>query len=77
MTENSPFNCLCSPDEPFCILQQKIYPSLKQALEKLNLTEENAQEIKGKNSQPTFSPPFYIFLLFWCILFSFLYYRGG
>lgn len=39
-----------SPDEPFCILQQKIYPSLKQALEKLNLTEENAQEIKEEDS---------------------------
>ncbi|XP_016348931.1 cysteine and histidine-rich domain-containing protein 1-like isoform X2 [Sinocyclocheilus anshuiensis] len=39
-----------SPDEPFSILQQKISPSLKQALEKLQLTEENAQEIKEEDS---------------------------
>uniref|UniRef100_A0A673K3F4 Cysteine and histidine-rich domain-containing protein 1-like n=1 Tax=Sinocyclocheilus rhinocerous TaxID=307959 RepID=A0A673K3F4_9TELE len=39
-----------SPDEPFSILQQKISPSLKQALEKLKLTEENAQEIKEEDS---------------------------
>ncbi|XP_052423667.1 cysteine and histidine-rich domain-containing protein 1 [Carassius gibelio] len=39
-----------SPDEPFSILQQKISPSLKQALEKLKLTEENGQEIKEEDS---------------------------
>ncbi|XP_043107029.1 cysteine and histidine-rich domain-containing protein 1 isoform X2 [Puntigrus tetrazona] len=39
-----------SPDEPFSVLQQKISPSLKQALEKLKLTEENAQEIKEEDS---------------------------
>uniref|UniRef100_A0AAY4AAM8 Cysteine and histidine-rich domain-containing protein 1 n=1 Tax=Denticeps clupeoides TaxID=299321 RepID=A0AAY4AAM8_9TELE len=36
-----------SEDEPVIKLQQKVAPSLKQALEKLKLTEENAQDKKG------------------------------
>uniref|UniRef100_A0A672RFM3 Cysteine and histidine-rich domain-containing protein 1 n=1 Tax=Sinocyclocheilus grahami TaxID=75366 RepID=A0A672RFM3_SINGR len=39
-----------NPDEPFSSLQQKISPSLEQALEKLKLTQENAQEIKEEDS---------------------------
>ncbi len=57
------FNCLGSSDEPFCFLQEKISPSLKQALEKLKLTEENAQEIKGKNN-PTILFPTFLYLSF-------------
>jgi len=56
--KTSIFNYLFSPDEPFSILQQKISPSLKQALEKLKISEENAQEIKGKKSQTLFFPTF-------------------
>ncbi|XP_067288893.1 cysteine and histidine-rich domain-containing protein 1 [Pseudorasbora parva] len=40
-----------SPDEPFSVLQQKVSPSLKQALEKLKLTEENAEEIKEDSDE--------------------------
>uniref|UniRef100_A0AAY4AD04 Cysteine and histidine-rich domain-containing protein 1 n=1 Tax=Denticeps clupeoides TaxID=299321 RepID=A0AAY4AD04_9TELE len=40
-----------SEDEPVIKLQQKVAPSLKQALEKLKLTEENAQDKKEEDSE--------------------------
>lgn len=40
--------CCYSPDEPAVRLQHKVSASLKQALEKLKLTE-NAEETKGKS----------------------------
>uniref|UniRef100_A0A4W5LR82 Uncharacterized protein n=1 Tax=Hucho hucho TaxID=62062 RepID=A0A4W5LR82_9TELE len=41
-----------SPDEPMVRLQQKISPSLRQALEKLKLSEDNPTEKKSRDTAP-------------------------